>query len=302
MIIKLIACPLIGMIIGYFTNWLAVKMLFRPRKEKHIFGRRMPFTPGVIPRGKARLAAAVADVINTKLLTADSIRERLTSAEITSMIRKYVRELLNSLRSDERTIREYIDSLAGEKRVGELLEKLKNFLTEKCTERLKSINLGAIAADMLSTKLYEAFSNSLIIKMFGDSLLASIAPAVEKAVNEYVDEHGEELISRVIGSELDSLTSRQICDLASSTGGDFSIRAEEYALRAYIYFVNEKSGAIMQKFDIGSIAQKAINDMDNEQLETLVLSTMKTELRAIVNLGALIGFLLGLINIAIYFI
>ena len=56
---KYIATPLIGAVIGYVTNWIAVKMLFRPRKEVRVFGKRLPFTPGVIPRGQARLAKAV---------------------------------------------------------------------------------------------------------------------------------------------------------------------------------------------------------------------------------------------------
>ena len=35
--------------IGYFTNYIAIKMLFRPRKELRIGSWRVPFTPGVIP-------------------------------------------------------------------------------------------------------------------------------------------------------------------------------------------------------------------------------------------------------------
>ena len=65
MILKLLTGPLIGMIIGYFTNWLAVRMLFRPRGTKYIAGKRIPFTPGVIPRGKERIAASMKDIINT---------------------------------------------------------------------------------------------------------------------------------------------------------------------------------------------------------------------------------------------
>ena len=53
---------------------------------------------------------------------------------------------------------------------------------------------------------------------------------------------------------------------------------------------------------MGDIARQVIEDMDNEQLEKLVLSTMKTELGAIVNLGALIGLVLGLVNMLIYLI
>ena len=65
---KYIVTPIIGAIIGYVTNWIAVKMLFRPRKEVRVFGKRLPFTPGVIPRGQARLAKAVGNVVETQLL------------------------------------------------------------------------------------------------------------------------------------------------------------------------------------------------------------------------------------------
>ena len=61
---KYIATPLIGAVIGYVTNWIAVKMLFRPRKEIRVFGKRLPFTPGVIPRGQGRLARAVGNALH----------------------------------------------------------------------------------------------------------------------------------------------------------------------------------------------------------------------------------------------
>ena len=61
---KYIAIPLIGAVIGYVTNWIAVKMLFRPRKEIRVFGKRLPFTPGVIPRGQGRLARAVGNALH----------------------------------------------------------------------------------------------------------------------------------------------------------------------------------------------------------------------------------------------
>ena len=78
---KYIATPLIGAVIGYVTNWIAVKMLFRPRKEIRVFGKRLPFTPGVIPRGQGRLARAVGNVVETQLLTPEYLGEKLLSKE-----------------------------------------------------------------------------------------------------------------------------------------------------------------------------------------------------------------------------
>ena len=41
---------MIGAIIGFFTNWLAVRMLFRPYRPKYIGKLRLPFTPRKIPK------------------------------------------------------------------------------------------------------------------------------------------------------------------------------------------------------------------------------------------------------------
>lgn len=65
----LIAPPVLGGIIGYFTNDLAIKMLFRPYKPIRVSGRQLPFTPGLIPRNQERLAQRVSDTIMGSLLT-----------------------------------------------------------------------------------------------------------------------------------------------------------------------------------------------------------------------------------------
>ncbi|MGB3517472.1 MAG: DUF445 family protein [Elainellaceae cyanobacterium] len=63
------APPIVGGIIGYFTNDLAIKMLFRPYRPLYIAGRRLPFTPGLIPSNQERLAKRIADTIMGSLLT-----------------------------------------------------------------------------------------------------------------------------------------------------------------------------------------------------------------------------------------
>ena len=55
-----ISGPLIGAFIGYCTNYIAVKMLFHPYKEVKFLGIKLPFTPGVIPKNKPRLARAIS--------------------------------------------------------------------------------------------------------------------------------------------------------------------------------------------------------------------------------------------------
>ena len=71
----LIAPPMVGGIIGYFTNDLAIKMLFRPYRPVYIGRRRVPFTPGLIPSNQGRLAKRIADTIMQSLLTPSELQK-----------------------------------------------------------------------------------------------------------------------------------------------------------------------------------------------------------------------------------
>ncbi|MFE1748822.1 DUF445 domain-containing protein [Coleofasciculus sp. H7-2] len=67
--------PIVGAIIGYFTNDIAIKMLFRPYRTLYIGRRRVPFTPGLIPRNQERLANRVSDTIMGSLLTPEELQK-----------------------------------------------------------------------------------------------------------------------------------------------------------------------------------------------------------------------------------
>ena len=56
-----------GCFICYVTNDIAIRMLFRPHTAKHIMGRRVPFTPGIITKEKGRIAEAVGTAISDNI-------------------------------------------------------------------------------------------------------------------------------------------------------------------------------------------------------------------------------------------
>ena len=111
---KYIATPLIGAVIGYVTNWIAVKMLFRPRKEIRVFGKRLPFTPGVIPRGQGRLARAVGNVVETQLLTPEYLGEKLLSKESEEEFKSHVQSWIDSQKASEDTLYSSISNIFAE--------------------------------------------------------------------------------------------------------------------------------------------------------------------------------------------
>ncbi|MGD9580178.1 MAG: DUF445 family protein [Vampirovibrionia bacterium] len=81
LITALIVSPVLGAFIGYFTNWLAIKMLFRPYQKWHYnipFTNKsvpVPFTPGLFPKEQERLAKKVAQTITNQLLTPKDLRK-----------------------------------------------------------------------------------------------------------------------------------------------------------------------------------------------------------------------------------
>jgi len=66
--------PIVGGIIGYFTNDIAIRMLFRPYRPIFIGKYQLPFTPGVIPRNQGKLAKRISDSIMGTLLTPDELQ------------------------------------------------------------------------------------------------------------------------------------------------------------------------------------------------------------------------------------
>ena len=72
--------PLVwGGLIGYLTNALAIRMLFRPLTRKHLFGIPVPLTPGIIPRRRGELARSIGRMVARDLLSTETLRERLDS-------------------------------------------------------------------------------------------------------------------------------------------------------------------------------------------------------------------------------
>ncbi len=67
--------PVLGGLIGYFTNDIAIKMLFRPYKPRYLLGQRLPFTPGLIPSNQQRLAKKISEVIMRSLLTPEEMQK-----------------------------------------------------------------------------------------------------------------------------------------------------------------------------------------------------------------------------------
>ncbi|MFS8885661.1 DUF445 domain-containing protein [Synechococcus sp. H70.2] len=86
--------PLAGLVIGYFTNDIAIKMLFRPYRPYRVFGWRIPFTPGLIPQNQPRLARQIAKTIMGSLLTPEELHNLARKLLQTERMQAGIRWLL----------------------------------------------------------------------------------------------------------------------------------------------------------------------------------------------------------------
>lgn len=66
--------PIMTGLIGWFTNWVAVKMLFKPEKPVNLGFYKLQ---GVFPKRQDKLAERIGKMVADELLTAHDIRERV---------------------------------------------------------------------------------------------------------------------------------------------------------------------------------------------------------------------------------
>ncbi|AUS13222.1 MULTISPECIES: DUF445 domain-containing protein [Bacillus] len=108
----------IGAAIGAVTNHLAIQMLFRPYKAYYLFGKRVPFTPGLIPRRRDELAKQMGLVVVNHLLTPEGIKKRLVSDAAKTKALQVGEQLIQKLSLSEVTVKEALEK-AGVKRPDE---------------------------------------------------------------------------------------------------------------------------------------------------------------------------------------
>ncbi len=68
--------------IGYITNVIAIKMVFRPYDEKKLLGLAVPFTPGVVSKEKNRFAKSVGNFIDEELLNYNTVKNTIQNKKI----------------------------------------------------------------------------------------------------------------------------------------------------------------------------------------------------------------------------
>ena len=294
--LELISGPLIGGIIGYSTNYIAVKMLFRPLKPVKIGNYTLPFTPGIIPKRKDKLAEAIGNAVGQNLFTKQDMQELFQDSNVRNSILQGVLSKMETVM--DASIQDVAKKFVKEETLERKKSDITDFLTAKIKNGILELDLGTLIAEGGSSVIKEKFQGGMFSFFLKDDLIASIAEPIGREVEKYIEANGDEIFRPVVEKQLNELLEMNTEEALDLLGQDVD-KLKEALSQAYDALVSENIEKLLSKFDITGTVQKKVQEMDVAELEKLVLSVMKKELDVIVNLGALLGFLIGILNIFI---
>ena len=317
-----IIAPLLGGVIGYITNDIAIRMLFRPHTAKYVFGIHIPFTPGIIPKEKGRIAEAIGGVISENLMNKEVLEKYLLSEDMIGKIRSAVEEFIATQQINNETVSQFLGHYLSKEEIDTISQNINQSITKQTYKKLADSSVGEkvahIAIDHVAQKLTIDGAQELLsgiggalgglggmaAELFGGNIVAKFLgmlrePAehfLAKNINTMLRDNGEEIVSNMIGGEVDNFLNKPVSNLLDGHE-DQLVQAVNTIESIYRSIITEHLPKILQSIDISKIVRERINEMDVNETEKLIFQVMDKELKAIVWLGALLGLVMGSINI-----
>ena len=294
---RFIVAPLVGGVIGYITNDLAIRMLFRPRKAVFIGRFHVPFTPGLIPAQQGRIAQSIGGVISGQLLNEETLRRTLLSEGTIQALRKKARTALRILSRDERRVSDLFRAPAIRERVNMSAEEFQQKLTDTLCDAIIDAKLGyAVVDSVVGNRMDFLTQNKLFTRLIDENAQDAIRDRLADKVNALIAEKAPDAAAAIVDRFRTQLMDARLCDLYEK------YRDKEDALidaltELYTAILGNNLGKLLQAINIEQIVMDKINAFDAAQLEAMIFGIMKRELKAIVYLGALLGFLMGFFNL-----
>ncbi|MEN9215700.1 MAG: DUF445 family protein [Gloeomargarita sp. HHBFW_bins_162] len=277
--LNLVLPPILGTVIGYFTNDIAIRMLFRPYRPLYIGRYRVPFTPGLIPSNQGRLASRVADTITRSLLTPEelqTIARRLLQLERTqAAIYWLLQTALNQVKLDEYKART-AKILAG---------ILHDFLGQSLPRLLRIL---ARQEDFLAEQINQIFDRFL--------LEFRLSPTQAEQVADWLLEFvlTPDLLRQAL---VDFLTEETIDvidqDLREQTTGTYWVVANVFGVRNGLIrlrrfcieepeIANQRLAELMQSLGLKSRLSELIQELSLQNLPVVTTHRLRKQLRELI--------------------
>ena len=160
---NLLFMVIVGTFIGWVTNYIAIKLLFRPYNEINILGFKLQ---GVIPKRRKELAENIGKTINSELISIKDITNTIDSMELEIEIDKIVGDIV------EKKIKgEFLGSYPMLKMFinDSIIDKIKSYIKSAIEE-----NKGEIVNTIIGKLEKEIDFEDLIIKKINEFSLEDV--------------------------------------------------------------------------------------------------------------------------------
>lgn len=292
--LKWIYLPLMGGIIGLITNGIALKMLFWPLNPIHFGKFTVPFTPGLIPKEKDRIAKSMGTVISKQLLNEGVIANALKSQVIQDKILLIIDRIIAKYKKSELTVKEELNNLFSEMDSESLISDLKEKVEKLIEKQLTEFDFGERFVKQALVQHFEE-EKGLMSRLMDEKMISALSKSLGKILNKAVSSNAHAIVSKVVDEEFDKILDLKVSKLMSLLEKKFPM-FKSFILEKYNEFINENLSRIYYTLDIEKIIEERIKSFDVVQLEKMIILIVNKELKTLVYLGGVLGVLMGLIT------
>ena len=201
-----IARPLIGAVIGYITNDIAIRMLFRPRRAKYIFGFRLPFTPGLIPKEKARIAASIGEAVSKNLMNREVLEKTLLSDDITGKLAAAFDDFVAGLKTNTEPVGQLLARYLAPADTEALRSEIVSSLADRIHHAVVAADLGPEIASMAIGHVADKLRGGVPGILGADKVVATLMGPIEKLLAKHISEMVEANSRQMAASLIDEQT------------------------------------------------------------------------------------------------
>lgn len=171
----LILIPIISGFIGWFTNWIAIKMLFHPREPRRILGMTIQ---GVFPKRQQQFAEKLGKLVSNELLSIHEIKRKITNPENLHHVMPYLEAK--------------IDDFLRQK-LSDVFPVISMFIGENTINQLKNVFLNELET------MFPGLINAYMNKLEG---ALDLEKMVTEKVKGFSTDKMEEILVQIMSKEL----------------------------------------------------------------------------------------------------
>lgn len=294
--IRIITAPLVGGLIGLITNGIAIRMMFRPLKPVYIGKFRLPFTPGLIPKERERLARSIGDVISRELLNRETLKATLLSESMKGHLDSKFDEIVSKYSTSDDTVGSMIEKFIEKEKMHEKLDSAKGVLALTITKRAVEQDIGKVIVDYAYDEIMA--KTKPILKSITAGALKSMKQPFASRINDMIASRAKPLIEKFLGDEAGEIVNMPLKEIISKYQ-DRIPDAKMYLWNIYEDIIAQNLESVLDTVGIAEVVSSRINDFELIELENIITTLMRKELNALIWLGGLLGLIMGFVNVVI---